>query len=227
MQPPKELLKKKPKLSLPVLILIIAGLGMIILLVCLSLIYLVPKPLDLPSGQSIQARMVVESPGPYHIGDLIPVTLEVKAVTGVQCEMPDLATANLNELELKVKGEVETERFRGGWGKKISYVLSGWKVGQQTIPGLTVNFQNASGAKQKYEIPAVTITIASLLPQGKSKEELLALEIKDIKGTVGLPPRYQILWWFLAGAAFLAIIVLVIWLLRRWKEYRWSPNRPI
>jgi hypothetical protein len=216
MQQPKELLKKKPKLSLSVVMLIIAGLGIIILVACLSLIYLIPKPLVLPSGQSIQARMLFGSPGPYHVGDVIPVKLEVKAVTGVKWEMPDLATADLNDLEIKVKSEVETEQFQGGWGKKISYALTTWQVGKHTIPGLTVNYEDASGAKQKYEIPAITITIASLLPQGKSKEELLALAIKENKGTVGLPPRYQILWWFLVGAAFLAIILLVLWLLRRY-----------
>jgi len=216
MQQPKEVMKKKLKLSIPVLsLVIIAGIVLLTLLGVLGVRYLVPKPLSLPAGKDLEAMLQITPTGPYHVGDLITATLEVKATKGITCRLPEL-TMESGALIIKEKGEIETENRPGGWVKTVPYLLTGWEAGTYSLPDLTVDYQTASGGKKSLRVPGVKITIASVLPKGKSKEELLALNPKDIKGPVGLPPRYQFLWWFLAGAALIGLVVLATLLIRKY-----------
>ncbi|MCL6589026.1 MAG: hypothetical protein K6U80_03650 [Firmicutes bacterium] len=172
--------------------------------------YLFPAPLTLPAGTFLQGRLIIEDAKPFHVGDLIAVTVEVEARNGVKYQLPDLGNLPLGDLELKERdARPEILRRRGGQIQQEHLLLTCWEVGEHTFPALTVEYQTPEGKKKTARIPARTITIRSLLPAGKSGQELLKLDIKGLKAPVGLPPHYERLWWF--GAALL--VGLVIWLL--------------
>src|SRR5690348_14825320 len=49
-----------------------------------------PNPLSLSPGQDIKARFTINAVKPFHVGDLLPVTLELEARDGVTFPMPNL-----------------------------------------------------------------------------------------------------------------------------------------
>jgi hypothetical protein len=199
-------------------LIILLGLGG---LAWWSLRVWLPRPLTLPAGQAIHARISLTAPGPYRIGDLIPVTLAVQAVNGITYTLPDLATGGLGKLELKAKTEPQTIRYRGGSGQKIQYTLTGWETGRFTIPALRFKYHNQAGKTAQYTIPAAKITIISVLPKGRSKRQLLALKPKGAKPPASLPPNYHPLWYLLAVGGGVALIWFLIY---RWRKFRPVPT---
>ncbi|HEX3043196.1 MAG TPA: hypothetical protein VHY08_00460 [Bacillota bacterium] len=182
--------------------------------------YLFPPPLSLPAGTDLQGRLVIENNKLFHVGDLIPVTIEVESRNGVKYQMPDLANLPLGQLELKERDpKPSVIRRRDGKLQQEHLLLTCWEVGEHPFPALTVTYQTAAKSRANArranvrqltaQIPARTIVIRSLLPANRSESELLKLDIKGLKGPVGLPPRYEPLWWF--GAALL--VGLLVWLL--------------
>lgn len=195
--------------------------------------YLFPAPVTLPAGTDLQGRVVIENNKLFHVGDLIPVTIEVEARDGVKYQMPDLANLPLGQMELKERdAKPEVIRRRGGQLEREHLLITCWEVGDHPFPGLTVTYQTAAKNRANAreltaQIPARTIVIRSLLPANRSESELLKLDIKGLKAPVGLPPRYEPLWWF--GAALL--VGLIIWLLvkylpklRRKEEWNATPE---
>ena len=185
-----------------------------VLVIVLGIKYLQPRPLNLPKGHTVFGRLLVNAPE-HHIGDLIIVDLEIKATNGIEFTMPDLATEDLGGLVLKEKGETETIKLRGGLTKKVRYKLTCWETGEFLLPKLTFSYKDKDGMKKEYSVPGRKIKIVSVLPKGRSKEELLALKIKGDKGPVSLPPAYQILRWFLLGAAICGLMIILIQLIRK------------
>jgi hypothetical protein len=176
-----------------------------------------PQPLTLPAGQEFHAKISLDLAGPFQIGDLIPVTLAAQAVNGVTYALPDLATAHLDKLEIKTKTEPQNLRYRGGFGKKLHYTLTGWETGHFTIPALSMQYRNKAGQTKQYLIPASKLVIVSVLPKGRSKAQLLALKPKGVQPPVALPPSYRPLWYLAALGVGLAVIALLIFI---WRKFR-------
>jgi hypothetical protein len=181
-----------------------------------------PKPLTLPAGTVISGKITNLTPAPYRIGDLIALSLEIKARDGVSYSMPDLATNGLGKLELKTKTGPQTIRYRGGCGQKIQYTLTSWETGLVTIPALQFKYRSKESKTARATIPAYKIKITSVLPKGKSKAELLALKLKGPKPPVSLPADYHPLWYLAAAAG----VALVWFLIYRWRKFRSRPDGP-
>jgi hypothetical protein len=172
------------------------------------------KPLMLQKGKELQARIIV-APKVYHIGDIIPVTLEVEARDGVIFNMPDLATMDLGPLEMVSKSKLVMEKPYGGIRKKIIYQFTAWEAGKCQLKGFNLTFYRKIGIQKSYPIRNCFVNIQSLLPAGKSEQQLTALKIKNSKPPVGMPPQYFILWWVLGILAGCVLIWLIAQYLQR------------
>jgi hypothetical protein len=182
---------------------IIAGCSLILLVLLAWGAYrLIPKPLSLSGGQKIKAAWSLGKPAPFYVGDLIPVTLTVEAADGVVYQLPDLGAVP-GRLELKERGRTDTRRRRGGSVKKVSLVVCGWEPGNHPLAALKLNYRDSAGRRGVYRVPPFTIRIRSLLPAGKSKTELLALDVKAAKQPLDYPADLVWLGWALAATALL------------------------
>lgn len=187
--------------------------------------YLFPPPLSLPAGVEVKAQLLPEKSGPYHIGDLIPVSLEIEAVNGVDLRLLPISVADLGGLELVREEEPVTVRLRGGWRRSVRYFLSAWQTGTYTLPARKISYKSASGEERETVTEPLELVIVSLLPADKSPAELSVLELKGDKGPVDLPPNYGLLRPVLTGVAFIALLILLIRSLLR-KRREKDPLRP-
>jgi hypothetical protein len=183
--------------------LIMGGSLIFLAFLAWGLIRLFPKPVAL-QGQTIKAAWSVGKPGRFYVGDLIPLTLTIEAAEGVAYQLPPDLGAGLGRLELKERSRAITERRRGGSAKKVSLLLCGWEPGRHSLGALTLNYRDSAGRRGVYRVPAYTIRILSLLPKGKSRAELLALDLKGSKKPLDYPANFAWLGWALAAAAILA-----------------------
>jgi hypothetical protein len=207
----KASIKKQPNRTALIItigaVLAVLGAGF---LVWAGVTYLFPKPLTLKPGEKITGRVTIDTSGPFYIGDLIPVTIIVESRTGITCPMPDLVETNPHSLEIKSKSKPVFERRRDGLVLKLHFLVTGWETGAFTIPSFKVDYQYKAKPAGSFQISGRKITINSTLPPNKTNDQLLKLDIKGLKGPVGLPPRYQILWFFLAGIVLLVFIGLLV-----------------
>jgi hypothetical protein len=176
-----------------------------------------PEPLSLTPGEAIWGRIGVETPGTFTIGDRIPVFVEVEAKASVTYQFPDLSQNPLGNLEIVQIFPVEKEIFSEGIRATVRYLITGWRVGRNPLPALTLNYQDAAGTSGTYQIPGMDLNLVSVLPQKKTTEELLKLDIKGAKNPLGFPPRYLFLYWYLLGS-FIAAIILWRWVAARKKR---------
>ena len=200
------------------------GYGLTILVVLLSaaLVYRLFfsfKPMALPKGSEIQGRIIV-APGVYHVGDNIPITLEVEARNGISFDMPDLSNIRLDPLEILSKSNLITEKPFGGIRQKIKYQLAAWDVGKHQLHGFNILYRSKTGIQKIYPVRTCFINIKSLLPASKSEQELAALQIKEAKKPVGMPPQYFILWWILGIIAGCGLVFMVVKYLQRFRSQK-------
>jgi hypothetical protein len=210
--------KIQPKKSIRIYPGIIIG-GILIALVLLALVVsrLFPKPLTL-SGQKIKAAWSIGQTTRFYVGDLIPVTLTIEAANGVRYQLPDLS-GSLGRLELKEQCPIRKERRRGGSVNRRTFLLCGWEPGKYSLTALTINYRDPAGRRSVYRVPPYNIRIYSLLPKGKSKSELLALDVKATKKPLSYPANLMLFWGTLAGIALLTLgCFLVAKLLHRLKR---------
>lgn len=196
------------------------GLAVLILLLLAVLAYrlfFACKPLTLSKGEAFQARIII-APGVYHVGDIIPVSLEVEARKGIRFDMPDLSNTGLGQLEILSKSERITEKPWGGIRQKFNYQLTAWETGKHPLKGFKVPYQSETGIRKVYPVGSRFILVKSLLPKGKSEPQLAALSVKKPKKPVGMPPRYFILGWTLGILAGFALLYLAIQYLKRLKN---------
>ncbi len=195
----------------------LAVLTILLLTVLAYRLFFACKPLSLSKGDSFQARIII-APGVYHIGDIIPVSLEVEARKGIRFDMPDLSNIGLGQLEILSKSDRVIEKPWGGIRQKFNYQLTAWETGKHPLKGFKVSYQNKTGVQKVYPVGSCFIHIKSLLPKGKSDQQLAALSVKKPKDPVGIPPRYFILWWVLGIFAGIGLLYLVIQYLKRLKN---------
>ncbi|HEX3044102.1 MAG TPA: hypothetical protein VHY08_05050 [Bacillota bacterium] len=165
-----------------------------------------PEPLSLAPGEAVWGRIGVETPGPFTIGDRIPVFIEIEAKTAVKYEFPDLAKTPLGSLEIVNISPKKEDSFPEGYRSTVQYLITGWQVGHSPLPALTLNYQDSAGKSGTYQIPGMDLNLVSVLPSKKTTEELLKLDIKGAKRPLGFPPRYPFLYWYLLGSLIAAII---------------------
>ena len=84
---------------------------------------LFPATLSLPEGVKVSAAWRVEAEGPFQIGDLIPVSLEIEGVNGVEVRQLPLSAADLGGLELVEEERPVTRARKAGWYRRTRYVL--------------------------------------------------------------------------------------------------------
>ncbi len=196
------------------------GLAVLILLLLAVLAYrlfFACKPLTLSKGDAFQARIII-APGVYHVGDIIPVSLEVEARKGIRFDTPDLSNTGLGQLEILTQSERITEKPWGGIRQKFNYQLTAWETGNHPLKGFKVPYQSETGIRKVYPVGSRFIHIKSLLPKGKSEPQLAALSVKKPKKPVGMPPRYFILGWALGILAGIGLLYLAIQYLKRLKN---------
>jgi hypothetical protein len=171
-----------------------------------------PEPLSLAPGEAIWGRIGVENPGPFTIGDRIPVFVEVEAKTAVKYEFPDLSKTPLGSLEIIDISPKKEETFPEGYRATVRYLITGWQVGRSPLPALTLNYRagspaDSAGNPGTYQIPGLDLNLVSVLPSEKTTDQLLKLDIKGAKSPLGFPPRYPFLYWYLLGTLIAAIIL--------------------
>ena len=125
--------------------------------------------------------------------------------------MPSFAGLNFGTLEIKQRSNPILVKLQGGQFQKVSWLLTGWETGSYKIPEMALNYLDLQKKPAVLRIPSRSIKIVSLLPENKTKEELLKLDVKGLKGPVELPPRLTLLWWFLGGI----VLVVIAWLVFR------------
>jgi hypothetical protein len=136
------------------------------------------------------------------------LVLTIEAKSGMTYQLPEFTITTLGGLEFKQKLPSKTEKFPEGFRQSTRYLLMGWQVGQYTIPGTTLVFEDPSNVKGTLQLNPPKIDLVSVLPQGKSETELLALDIQGIKYPLGLPPRYSLLKWFLLSVLIISLFFL-------------------
>ena len=196
----------RQKLSRLCLILIALAGG--VLLASLLYAVLFPPPLALAPEEKLKAAYRIAE-GPFAIGDLIPVALVVESRHEINYQMPELPTGRLGPLEIREQSQSTTKRRRGGVQQTVEYMLTAWETGELTLPPVTLYYQDQEGTERTYELTAETIVVRSLLPSGKTWEELLALPLKGVKDPVGLPPNWTPLYWL----SLILIGAFLLWLL--------------
>ena len=158
----------------------------------------------------ITARLELKEEGPFYVGDSIGVDLVVEGVSGVEYSLPEIGPEQLGGLELVDRSRVEKEESKGGWKHSITYRLAGWSPGEHIISGLTVNYQDQNGKESTFNLEELSVRIASLLPANLSEAEILAEGLKELKKPIGLPPRYEYIWFVLGGLVFLGLVYLLL-----------------
>lgn len=171
----------------------------------------------------INAWLEVKDKGPFYVGDSIPVNLIVEGDLGTEYYLPEFDTRQLGGLELAAKDKVTKEKVKGGWKDTVSYRFVGWRAGEYRITGLTVNYRDRAGKDGSFKVKELNLKIASLLPANLTEDEVLADGLKSLKKPVNLPPRYQYIWYLLAG---IGIFGLAYWLLKYWKVSRRNKALP-
>jgi hypothetical protein len=211
----------------------IAGLRLKKLILLLILLFLIvpagcrhSKPLSFKPGETIRGTFQVDAPGPFYIGDSIPLLLTVEAKPGFVVQLPELNTPTLGGLELRKKVSTVTEVFPGGSRQTARYIFTGWQVGQYTIPEMVVNYQTPSQVNKTLLLSPYKIELHSVLPKNKSEAKLLVLNIKGLKYPLGLTPRYSLLKWFLLGILIVILVLLFIWSFARHIEKSHSADLP-
>lgn len=134
------------------------------------------------------------------IGDPITYTLAISWGSGITVFPPSqqLALGDFEVLDFSASEPVEREdRF----SQEFTYTIAIYAVGEYTIPGQEVPYEDVSGAVGSAAAPEVPITVESVL----TGEEL---SLRPIKGPMAIPPRLSrillvLLAGFLAGGATL------------------------
>ncbi len=204
--------RKLKRLGLIIITLTTIALGAVFLYP-----FLFPPPLSLAPEEEIKAVYRIPE-GPFAIGDLIPVTLIVEARAGINYQMPDLPVGRLGPLEIRKEKQSTSKRRQGGIQHTVMYMLTPWETGELPLPPVTLYYQDREGAERIYELPPAVLVVHSLLPPGKTREELLALPLKGVKDPVGLPPDWTPFLWFL----LILIGAFLLWLLVRFLQARFA-----
>lgn len=165
--------------------------------------------LTLPPGRYVQGWFKLDKPGPFKIGDPIPLTLTLETGTGIRVETPILNESTFKDLEIQKVIPSKPETFQNGSRLKIHYLLTAWQTGKCTVPSIKVVYQDQFGKRSTYNLPGINLEVISVLPGNKDQAQVLALDIKPVKKPVGLSPRYLVLACFLAAYSILALLMLL------------------
>lgn len=180
-------------------------------------------PLSLAEGEEIKAGYTLVNSPPYYVGDRIRIRLEVTSKTGITYQLPDLPLPEGNALELLKKEKPGKKRLLGGEKKYIDFTLVGWEVGASSLLATQIEYTKKKagqdGTTQVLTIPSLKLEISSVLPEKKSKEELLALPIKPTKEPVGLPGDYPLLRKILPVLIVLLLLYIILQIYRRKKRF--------
>lgn len=170
---------------------------------------LFPPALSLPEGAKVRAAWRVEAEGPFRIGDLIPVSLEIEGVNGVEVRQLPLSAADLGGLELVQEEAPVTRARKGGWYRRTRYVFTAWRTGDYRLATDNITYYTADGEEATAVVEPLDLTVVSVLPVELGQEEIAGLNIKEDKGPVGLPPDYRPLVIALVTGAFLVLLFLL------------------
>ena len=140
-----------------------------------------PPPLCLTENEEIKARFIMLNPPPYYIGDKIRIRLEVESRAETTPHLPGLSLPEGNVLEVLSTEKPGKQRLRGGEKKYVDFTLVGWEVGVFSLPATRIEYTKAGTGqdpvRQVLTIPGPKLEISSVLPENKTRAELLALPI--------------------------------------------------
>ncbi|HHU51587.1 MAG TPA: protein BatD [Firmicutes bacterium] len=180
-----------------------------------------PPPLCLTENEEIKARFIMLNPPPYYIGDKIRIRLEVESRAETTPHLPGLSLPEGNVLEVLSTEKPGKQRLRGGEKKYVDFTLVGWEVGVFSLPATRIEYTKAGTGqdpvRQVLTIPGPKLEISSVLPENKTRAELLALPIQPAKDPVSLPGDYLLL---SKVITFFLIFILfcLLWLIYRRKK---------
>ncbi|NLY88103.1 MAG: hypothetical protein GX085_00520 [Firmicutes bacterium] len=168
---------------------------------------LFPPALSLPEGVKVSAAWRVEAEGPFMIGDLIPVSLEIEGVSDVKVRQLPLSAADLGGLELVKEEEPVTRARKGGWRRRTRYLFTAWRTGDYRLRADNITYYTADGEEAKVAVEPMELTVVSVLPADLTPE---TASLKEDKGPVGLPPNYRPLLLALVTGFFLVLLFLLV-----------------
>lgn len=165
------------------------------------------------AADPVVTGVTVKAPSRLTVGTNINLVITVEADSGSQVA---LATGALPpELSL-IKPPSLVTRDRGGGRADLvlTVQVAPFAIGDYTIPPLTLDYRDATGAASQVRTGAVQIAIDSLVPDD-------ATEPKPLKAQAELAATPRPVWQYGAGIAVLAVVsVAVLMLLRRRKAAR-------
>ena len=152
-------------------------------------------------GQSpVQLDSQVD-PAQVTVGDLIRFTLTVRAVPGVEVDLPE-PEPDLGKFEVlghEIAGPVEEEGNRI-W--TVAYTLALYETGSFEIPSVTVGYRGDGVQAGSVQTQEHSVRVESTLSEDSE-------DILDIKGPLEIPRSLWSLWPWIAAALGLAALVIL------------------
>lgn len=182
-----------------------------------------PEPLVLAGDEKIWGHLRLEAGEPddtaVTIGRPFILTLEIEARSGIDYDLPDLATGWSDEfLELARTLPEQRVSFPEGVRTSRQYQLIAWRSGKFTLPNLPLVYRENGAEQGEILIPGQVLTVESLLPSGLTPTAGMALEIKGPKAPTGLPLSEKILYWHLGLAVGVWIAVALLGKIQRARQ---------
>ena len=190
-----------------------------ILLVCLFITFKLPAQTGVSVQSSVDKNQIL-------IGDVINYSVTVSHDDSVELQMPSPA-ANLGMFEIRDYEVFEPARQDKKIVEQTNFLLSTFDTGEYEIPELPIQYRAiGDSAWETIFSEAILITVASLNPDSTG-------DIRDIKPPMTPPRDYRaIIKWILFGLPALALVVFVLYYIKRRREgksllpRRAQPPRP-
>ena len=157
--------------------------------------------------------------GAMLIGDHIGMTISFTGPTKTQVLWPFIPDTILGNIQVIGRGKIDTtlssDKLTATYKQFLN--LTCFDSGFYNIPSIPVRFRNLPDISQKVALTEPMLLAVHTLPVDTTKA------IKPIKGIMKIPISFrEMLPWILAGLALLAIILAIVWYLRKRKK-----NEPV
>lgn len=160
------------------------------------------------------------------LGDRITYTITVRVPPDVQITPPgDTQAFGLFDI-LERHSPQERTLNDGRREIRMTFVVAAFRAtGNLALPGLTIPYLRADGGRSEIQVPAVPVTVRSVLP-GQTPADIR--DLKPQLSVPGAPSRWPYFWMALAVLVLLALVPLVVvWRRRRVRPVSEAPASPL
>jgi hypothetical protein len=171
------------------------------------------------TGLHAQTVQVGLSPRTIHVGDVFNASLQVTLPAGTLLFVPDTLDVT-GDVENAARKRVHVDTLQSGnLHYLITYPLTAWRPGTDTLPPIVATLRSASG-ETTLNVRMPIVTVESVLPADTANIE--PKPPRDVWGA-------NRLWWPFVVAALLALLLigLLIWWWRRRRQRKEEEPAPV